>query len=101
MNNHTCKVCGYHYHHCSTCDCNGIPWEPDGFCCGECYYSWSQAEIERLQGVVNRLQLTLQNINVNTEGAGFLNLDQARWKLGMGHRYSSCEDDGAAGEEQA
>jgi len=49
-------------------------------------------EIERLQGIVDRLQLTLQNINMNTEDAGFLNLDQARWKLGMVHKYTSHED---------
>ena len=43
-----CKVCDGQYHHCTNCDSGGIPWEADGYCSGDCYYDWSQEEIERL-----------------------------------------------------
>jgi len=43
-----CNVCGRNYHHCTNCDSGGIPWEADGYCSGDCYYDWSQDEIERL-----------------------------------------------------
>ena len=45
-----CKVCDGQYHHCTNCDSGGIQWEADGYCSGDCYYEWSQAEIERLRG---------------------------------------------------
>ena len=43
-----CKMCNRNYHHCTNCDSGGIPWEADGYCSGDCYYDWSQEEIERL-----------------------------------------------------
>ena len=44
-----CKECDRKYHHCIKCDSGGIPWAADGYCSGDCYYEWSQAEIERLR----------------------------------------------------
>lgn len=43
-----CRMCNRKYHHCTSCCSQGIPWEADGFCSGDCYYEWAQAEIERL-----------------------------------------------------
>jgi len=43
-----CKACGSGYHCCTNCDNTGVPWEIQGWCSGDCYWEWSQDEIERL-----------------------------------------------------
>jgi len=46
--NMKCKMCGYKYHCCSSCDTHGEEWLNDGFCCGDCYYEYAQETMESI-----------------------------------------------------
>jgi hypothetical protein len=79
MNNHKCKVCGYSYHHCSSCDSGGIPWEADGFCSGDCYYGWAQGEIERLHAF-RRAVMNSMVEHAGREQNPFAYIPQQEWE---------------------
>jgi len=45
-NNYQCRVCFRKYRDCGS---GCVPWEASGFGSPQCYYEWSQGEIERLK----------------------------------------------------
>lgn len=52
LKNTTCRQCQRKFHWCTACSPEGIPWEADCFCSGDCYYEWAQEEIETLKAAL-------------------------------------------------
>ena len=59
LKNTICKICGYKFHECGSCDHTGVPWLAEGCCCVDCWQEYMDGRIEALSNDNEQLRSLL------------------------------------------
>lgn len=61
LKNTSCKICGYKFHECGSCDHTGVPWLAEGCCCVDCWQEYMDGRIEALSDQLHQTSVERQD----------------------------------------